>query len=105
YFDYSETPKDLIAVIELLDSLRLGELDELVKRGVNFSLVSESSITVDGNPGRLLVLEIANSQIYRRKTVLVKNRVYIMTATAPRDDPNTANYESQSLRFINSFSL
>jgi hypothetical protein len=105
YIDYKETPKDLVATIELLDSLRLGELDQLVKQGIAPNLLSEISISLDGYPGRLLVLEISN-RIYRRKMLLVKNRIYIITATAPKDDATTDNkYETLSLRFINSFSF
>jgi hypothetical protein len=38
--------------------------------------------------------------------LVVKNRVYIITATAPKDDANTGNsYEALSLKFINSFSF
>ena len=105
YIDYKETPKDLIAVIELLDSLRLGELDQLVKQGITPKLLSEISTSLDGYPGRLLVLEISN-RVYRRKMLVVKNRIYIITATAPKDDVTTKNsYEALSLKFINSFSF
>lgn len=105
YMDYSETPKDLVATIELLDSLRLGELDQLVKEGITPNLFSETTTSLDGYPGRLLVLEISN-RMYRRKMLLVKNRVYIITATAPKDDAITGKkYETLSLRFLNSFSF
>ena len=107
YFDYFETPKDFVAVMELLDNLRLGEFETAEKGGMNPKLLSETTISLDGYPGRFLVLEFSNNQIYRRKMVVVKNRVYIMTATAPREDPKVGNnsYEALSLRFINSFSL
>jgi hypothetical protein len=73
---------------------------------MNPKLLSETSILLDGYPGRFLVLGFSNNQIYRRKMVVVKNRVYILTVTAPRDDANTGNsYEALSLRFINLFSL
>ena len=105
YLDYSETPKDLIAIIELLDSLRLGEIESLVKDGITPKVLSETTTSLDGYPGRFLVLEI-NKRIYRRKMLVVKNRVYIITATAPRDDASTGHsYETLSLRFINSFSF
>jgi hypothetical protein len=105
YLDYSETPKDLIAIIELLDNLRLGEIESLLKDGLNPKVLSETTTSLDGYPGRFLVLEI-NNRIYRRKMLVVKNRIYIITATAPRDDANTGNsYETLSLRFINSFSF
>jgi hypothetical protein len=105
YLDYSETPKDLIAVIELLDNLRLGEIESLVKDGRNPKVLSETTTSLDEYPGRFLVLEIKD-RIYRRKMLVVKNRIYIITATAPRDDANTGNsYEALSLKFINSLSF
>ena len=105
YIDYKETPKDLVATIELLDSLRLGELDQLVKQGITPILLSETTIFLNGHPGRVLVLEFSN-RIYRRKMLVVKNRIYIITATAPKDDATTRNkYETLSLRFLNSFSF
>lgn len=106
YLDYFETPKDFVAVMELLDSLRLGEFETAVKAGMNPKLLSETTLSLDGYPGRFLVLEFSNNQIYRRKMVVVKNRVYAITATAPKDD-NTSNnnYEALSLKFINSICL
>ncbi len=107
YLDYFDPPKDFVAVMELLDNLRLGEFESTEKAGMNPKLLSECSVSLDGYPGRFLVLEFGNNQIYRRKTVVVKNRVYVITATAPKDDPHGGNnsYEALSLRFINSFSL
>lgn len=107
YLDYFETPKDFVAVMELLDNMRLGEFETAEKAGMNPKLLSETSISFDGFPGRFLVLEFSNNQIYRRKMIVVKNRVYILTATAPRDAPKVGNnsYEALALKFINSFSL
>lgn len=106
YVDYYETPKDSIAIIELLDNLRLGEIETLIKAGMDPKVLSETTTSLDGAPGRFLILEFSNTQIQRIKTLLVKNRVYIITATAPRDDANTGNsYETLSLKFINSFSF
>lgn len=106
YFDYKETPKDTVAMIELLDNLRLGELDMLVKQGTKFTVLSECTSSLDGYPGRILVLELSDNRIYRRKMLVVKNRVYVVTASAPRDDTKTgSSYETLSLRFIDSFSF
>lgn len=106
YLDYFDPPKDLVAIIELLDNIRLGELDTVIKQGITPKLLSETSISLDGYPGRMLVLELSNNRIYRRKMLVVKNRVYIISSTAPKDEANTGNsYEALSLRFINSFSF
>lgn len=104
YLDYFETPRGFVAVMELLDNLRLGEFETAEKNGINPKLISETSLSFEGYPGRFLELEISNGQIYRRKMFVVNNRVFIMSATAPRDDLKAGNaYESLSLRFINSF--
>jgi len=104
YFDYFETPKDFVAVMELLDNLRLGEFETAVKNGINPKLISETSLSFEGYPGRFLEFEVSTGQVYRRKMFVVKNRVFILIATAPKDDPKAGNaYESLSLRFINSF--
>ena len=68
-------------------------------------LARENPLRVETDAGiKTLELEISNGQIYRRKMFVVKNRVFILIATAPRDDPKGGNaYESLSLRFINSF--
>jgi len=107
YLDYFETPKDFVAVMELLDNLRLGEFDTFEAKGMHPKLLSENSILFDGYPGRLLVLELSSNQIYRTRMIVVKNRVYITTVTAPKDDPKAGNnsYEALSLKFINSFGL
>lgn len=106
YFDHKETPKDSVEIIELLDNLRLGELDLIVKRGMKFNVLSECATSVDGYPGRILVLETSDNRIYRRKMLVVKNRVYIVGASAPKDDAKTGNsYETLSVRFLDSFSF
>ena len=103
YFDHKETPKDSVEIIELLDNLRLGELDSIVKRGMKFNILSECATSLDGYPGRILVLELSDNRIYRRKMLVVKNRVYTVNTSAPRDDAKTgSSYETLSLRFIDS---
>ena len=86
--------------------MRLGEIDQVIKQGATPKLLSETTTSLEGYPGRFLVLEFSNDHIYRRKMLLVKNRIYIITATANKGDANTSNsYEVLSLRFINSFSF
>lgn len=107
YVDYYETPKDFVAIMELLDNLRLGEFETLEKQGRDPRLLSETSIWWNGYPGRFLELELSNNQIYRTRTIIVKNRVYITTVTAVMDDPKASErrYEKLALKFIDSFSL
>jgi hypothetical protein len=107
YLDYPES-LDAEGVKSFLDDLRSGELEMSDQLGLNATVVSETDITVGGYPGRFLVAEFSDNRVYRRKMLLVKGRVYVITATAPRDDPKSpANNDSEklSMKFINSFSL
>jgi len=107
YLDYPESlePGD---VKTFLDDIRIGELEKSGELGMKASVLSETDSTLGGYPGRFLVAELSDNRIYRRKMFLVKSRIYIITATAPKDDPKTPArnaYETLSMRFINSFSL
>ena len=108
--DYAETPSatDPAALKIFLDDLREGQKDRQEQTGGKLTVVSETDITFDGYPGRLLVADINAVAIVRVKTVVVKNRVYWITVLMPRDDPKASDtkvYEKLSMKFINSFNL
>jgi hypothetical protein len=109
YTDYSEALNDPIAIKKCLDDIRIGELKSAVAMGMSPKVLSETDISLDGYPGRFLVVEFSDNRIYRRKMVIVKSRIYIIVATAPKDDANTLteknSYEKLSMKFVNSFSL
>jgi len=56
----------------------------------------------------MLVLELPNNVIYRSKTIVVNNRLYVLTVMVPKVDAESAvrnAYEQLAARFIDSFSL
>ena len=74
---------------------------------MKFTVVSETDITVDGYPGRLIVADINSIAIFRVRTIVVKNRIYVITVLMPRDDPKASDpkvYEKLEPKF-NSFNL
>lgn len=110
YLDYAETPAptDRAAMKSFLDDLRDGQKDRQEQTGGKLTVVSETDITFDGYPGRFMVAGLNDIAIYRVKTIVVKNRVYCITALMPRDDSKASDpkvYDRLSMKFINSFSL
>ena len=110
HLDYAETPAvtDRAALKTFLDDLREGQKDRQEEMGGKLTVLSETDITFDGNPGRFMVADINGVAIFRAKTIVVKNVVYFITAFMPRDDPKAADpkvYEKLSMKFIDSFTL
>lgn len=107
YLDYPDS-LDPGTLKTFLDDLRIGELEASTELGMKATVLSETDAIVGGYPGRFLVAELSDKRIYRRKMFLVKGRIYIIMATAPKDDlktPASNVSEALSMRFINSFSL
>ena len=106
-----ELPKTVInpaALKALLDSVRDAELEYIEQRGRKAKILSETDITYDRYPGRMLVLELLNNVIYRNKTIVVNNRLYILTAIIPKLEAESADgkaYDQLVTRFFDSFSL
>ncbi len=107
YLDFPETVKDPAALKAFLDKMRNGELEYLEQRGKKYKLLSETDITYDRYFARMLVLELPNNVIYRSKTIVVNNRLYVITALVPKDDPQLSGdvYERLAMKFIDSFGL
>ena len=108
YVDDSRLPTDPAGLKNYFDSSRIAEFEWLRQQGVKSTILTESDITVGGYPGRFLVVELSTGDIYRRKIIIVKNRIFAVEATTPKTNPRTRGdnpYEKLSMRFINSFSL
>jgi hypothetical protein len=110
YIDFADAPTatDRAGLKEFLDDLREGQFDMYRQRGAKITVVSEADITFDGYPGRLMAVVLNDVTMYRLKTIVVKNRVYAVTALMPTDDPKASDpkvYEKLSLKFIESFKL
>lgn len=107
YRDFPEVGKDPAAIKVFLDKMRDAELNYLEQRGVKATVLSETDITYDRYPGRILALELPKNVIYRNKTLLVNNRLYVLTAIVPKVDaePVGKAFEQLTMKFFDSFSL
>ena len=108
YLDFPENVKDPAALKAFLDKMRDAELEYLEQRGKKVKVLSETDVTYDRYLGRMLVLELLpNNLIYRNKTIVVNNRLYVITALVPKDDPQLSGdvYERLAMKFIDSFGL
>ena len=108
YREFSEPATDPAALKVFLDRMRDAELGYLEQRGKKPKVLSETDITYDRYSGRLLMLELPNNVSYRNKTIVVNNRLYILTVIAPKVDAQSAvgnAYEQLATRFFDSFSL
>jgi hypothetical protein len=105
YLDFPETVKDPAALKAFLDKMRDAELEYLEQRGKKFEILSETDVAHDRYLGRMLVLELPHNVIYRSKTIVVNNRLYVLTVLVPKDDAQSAAgnvYEQLSMKFIDS---
>jgi|GEM_PF-2686560 len=108
YLDFPEIVKDPAALKVFMNNMRDVELEYLEQRGKKPKVLSETDITYDRYSGRMLVLELPNNLIYRNKTIVVNNRLYVLTAIVPKveAEPTVGTaYEQLAMRFIDSFSL
>lgn len=107
YLDFPEIVKDRAALKAFLDRMRDADLEYLQQGGKKLQILSETDITFDRYSGRMLVLDLAHV-IYRNKTIVVNNRLYVLTAIIPKVDAQSEAgkaYERLVTRFIDSFSL
>ena len=87
--------------------MRDAELQYLEQRGKKPTVLSETDLTYDRYSGRMLMLELPNL-IYRSKSIVVNNRLYVLTVIIPKVDAQSAvgkAYEHLVTKFIDSFSL
>ena len=105
YVDFPEIKKDPIALKSFLDNMLERELGVAEKAGTRLKVLSETEITHNSYPGRMLVFELPNNHLSRSKRIVVNNRVYIITVTIPKDDSTSASYERLTTKFFDSFQL
>jgi hypothetical protein len=101
YMYLPEIAKGPAALKAFLDNIRDTELAYLDQRGKKPKILSETDVTYDRYAGRMLVLELPNNVIYRAKTIVVNNRLYVLTALVPSGNI----YQHLSTKFIDSFAL
>jgi hypothetical protein len=107
YTDCPVAVDDPAEVKDYFDNLRIGELKSGTASGLNPRVLNEIDMPLDRHPGRFLYLDLTD-KLYRRRAVLVKGRIYIITAMALKDRNTSVGinrYESLSMKFLNSFTL
>ncbi len=92
---------------DFLDELRDGSLAAVAAGKPK--LVSETDITLNGHPGRILQVEFANNSVVRFKWIAVKDRVYFLYIITPKGRKNVMgaenDYEKIATTFMDSFRL
>jgi hypothetical protein len=78
-----------------------GAREGMLKSTPNSKVVSEKPITLDGNPGRELVVSVPGRMRLVVQIVLVDLRFYILTAVGPGYTPETADVT----KFLSSFQI
>ena len=107
YLEFPKIEKNPAALKTFLDSMRDAELQYLEQRGKRPTVLSETDLTYDRYSGRMLMLELPNL-IYRSKSIVVNNRLYVLTVIIPKVDAQSAvgkAYEHLATKFIDSFGL
>ena len=108
YTDYPESIDKPQLSNLALDHARDGGL-----RQVNGRLISESNISIQGHPGRLIVVESPNGgpsgSLIRNKVYLVGRRLYSMQVAIPRSSDTSVqtvhSLETAAVKFLDSFEL
>jgi hypothetical protein len=97
YADYPES------YIEQLETEHLFDIGlEGAVAGSNATLLSESTISLDGHPGREVKAKLSEGGlVVRTRMYLVGNRLYQVIATVPEDQVLSSNVDV----FLNSFAL
>ncbi|NJR48229.1 MAG: hypothetical protein HC780_00450 [Leptolyngbyaceae cyanobacterium CSU_1_3] len=100
YADYPEQILKLSNPEKMLDGARDGAIGN-----VNGKLVSEAKVSINGAPGRELVIEAKGKNgengTVKARVFLVKNRLYQAMVVAPQAEVNSAEMD----KFLQSFKL
>ena len=107
---YGDYPQDLTtpeAVKSFLEAARDRGLSAARRTGTKN--LSESEITVDGAPGKLLKFDPASNQTLRVKLILAGQRLYEVMVITPKEEAKVpeggSSYEQIALSFLDSFHL
>ena len=72
-------------------------------------IVKETDFSLGGHPGKFFQIELTGGTVVRFKFILSKNRVYILTATSRKAQPNVMgsenDYQEIAMAFLDSFQL
>ena len=107
YTDYPMILDKADTIKATLDKARNGSLARLAKEDPH--ILTESDISVDGHPARLLRVELKGDAIIRSKIVLEGNRQYVLAVGTPKGDPKNIeaqkNYDNLADSFFDSFKI
>ena len=104
YSDYPAAPSSAEAAARILDTIVKG-----AARAVNATLLSETEISIEGHPGRLLKERLPGGSILRAKFYLVGRRLYQVAITTPPEEGASAATvkfaDDTAWKFLGSFKL
>jgi len=107
YTDYPINFEKANAIKATLDNARDGSLARVAKEDPR--ILTESDISVEGYPGRLLRVKLKGDAIIRYKIVLAGNRQYVLSVGTPKGDPKNIqaqkNYDKLASSFFDSFNI
>ena len=103
YSDYPVTLEQPQLVKRFLDSARDEALARVAREDPH--VLSETDVSFDAHPGRLLSVEFKGDAILRYKIVLVGNRSYTLTVGSPKTPSAQSKYEKVATEFFDSFKL
>jgi len=100
---YSDYPSEMVEATDpeaMLDGNRDGAL-----RNLQGEVLSEETVSIDGNPGRSLTIDAFNAEgepsIIDFRIFLVDNRLYQIIVVSPKDQETPSNAD----QFLESFAL
>jgi hypothetical protein len=108
---YSDFPANFPNDLEKEGALRKQFLDasrDIVLARSKGKVLSETDISIDGHPGRMIKIALANGTIYRDKTYLVGKRIYQIIVVTPSESlaPDGGRFdETRATKFLDSFKL
>jgi hypothetical protein len=99
YADLQDAPADQAQTIKALDDARNGQLK--TSKG---KLLRETTITIEGYPGRELKIEIATGEMITR-ILVVKQRLYQLLGIVPESIVGSEGSAQDVAKFLSSFKL
>ncbi|HYE72062.1 MAG TPA: hypothetical protein VEF04_01975 [Blastocatellia bacterium] len=107
WWDSPNLTGDAKVIKEALDTLRDKGLATISQ--VSHKVLKEEDVQVEGYPGKLLFIEVADKMLIRVKWIIVDKRVYAITVQTRKDPPNAMmsenGYEQIAMSYLNSFRL
>ncbi|HZS03273.1 MAG TPA: hypothetical protein VFD58_00230 [Blastocatellia bacterium] len=102
-----DAPQGVGDVKVMLGHLRDQALERVAKD--NHRVLKDEEITVDGRPGRFLVLDLNGKAFVRMRWAIVDNRIYLLTVQTLNHGPDAMmsenGYEKIAMSFLDSFKL